>query len=76
MFIWMVDIFNLLPHMSGNVSNNLRGPLWYVMYSVASYFPLNMEHHVILVLLFSGKLCFRMAWYFIWPFGKLVEKVT
>ncbi|XP_029020113.1 cation/H+ exchanger protein 1 [Betta splendens] len=21
-----------------------------------------------------GKLCFRMSWYFIWPFGKIVEK--
>lgn len=35
-YVWMVDIFNLLPHLSYNVSNDHPCTLWYVFCDTAA----------------------------------------
>lgn len=79
-FLWMVDILNLPAHLSCNVSDDPGRPLRYGSYEPAAslrvlYCLLKYARSFLLFLFFTGKLCLKMAWYFIWPFGKSIEKV-
>lgn len=43
---------------------------------IVVFFFLNIIGFFFTILLILGKLCLKLAWYFIWPFGKSVEKVN
>lgn len=74
-FIWMVDVIILRPPLSCNVSNSVRRTLWLVFKRITALLRKLQLSLDVKRLILSGKLCLKMAWYFIWPFGKSIVKV-
>lgn len=75
----MVDIFILLSYLPSNVSDNLWRSLWYISCKIVVTFKIYVffvANKIPSFSLFAGKLCSKMALYFIWPFGKSLNKVV
>lgn len=75
----MVDIVILLPDLPSNVSDNLWRSLWYISCKNVCFFEnfyFFVVNKITVFSLSTGKLCFKLALYFIWPFGKSLNKVV
>lgn len=83
--LWLVDLFILLLGQSADVLYHCWDPIWYVRVHL-SFILVNSPFYLHCDTLFSlesvlsylliGKLCLELSGYFLWPFGKALQKVS